>query len=506
MKRFSALVFFFQIILTVIPASEQENVTDTIHGTTYSAAGSQNEADAWVIPVRGDIDPAMTAFVRRETRRAMNNKAGFIIYELDTFGGRVDCALQIASFISSIKTARTVAWVQNSDKSMGVSWSAGALIAFSCTSIYMANGTSMGAAAPVQAGADGHAEPAGEKTVAAVRSQMAALAELNNHPISIALAMVDFDVDLWEVSIDGVISAMALNELETLEKSGANITRLKEISPKGKLLALTSGEAFRYGLSGGGADNLTELLSKIGAQTAIESSSSIADNLISFLVSGPVQVILIILGVILIFIEMNTAGFGIAGTLSVICFTLVFGTGALLGRLSSLEIVLFLLGLGLLALEIFVIPGFGITGISGIISIGMSLVLSMQDFVIPQFEWEWTLLGRNITVVSAGIITAVVCIILIALLSPKLRIFDFLTLKTQLTGTVYDTASNKAGADYEDLYGKIGFAATILRPSGKVKIENRVYQAETEGDFIESGTAVKVSLVRGNYIVVKRVE
>ncbi|MDR2177982.1 MAG: nodulation protein NfeD, partial [Treponema sp.] len=122
---------------------------------------------AWIIPIRGDIDPAMVTFVRREAGKALTGEADFIIFEIDTFGGRVDSALQITSFITSIKNARTVAWVNTREGSMGVSWSAGALIAFACADIYMAAGTSIGAAAPVTIGADGGADSAGEKTVAA---------------------------------------------------------------------------------------------------------------------------------------------------------------------------------------------------------------------------------------------------------------------------------------------------------------------------------------------------
>jgi membrane-bound serine protease (ClpP class) len=177
--------------------------------------------DAWIIPIRGDIEPSLAVFVRREGRRAQAQGARYIIFEIDTFGGRVDTALQITSFIMSMKNVRTVAWVNNRDDSLGVSWSAGALIAFSCSDIYMAGGTSMGAAAPVTMGPGGAAEAAGEKTVAAVRSQMAALAERNGHPPGIALAMVDMDVELWEAAVDGGVRALTAEELDRLEKAGS---------------------------------------------------------------------------------------------------------------------------------------------------------------------------------------------------------------------------------------------------------------------------------------------
>ncbi|MDR0569292.1 MAG: nodulation protein NfeD [Spirochaetaceae bacterium] len=468
-------------------------------------ARNQSE-QAWLIPIRGDIDPAMTAFVRRETRKALAANGTVIVFEIDTFGGRVDSALQITSFILSIKNARTVAWVHNGDASMGVSWSAGALIAFSCRDIYMASGTSLGAAAPVTVSADGSAQAAGEKTVAAVRSQMAALAERNGHPVSIALAMVDFDVALWEVSVAGKPQAMTLPELETLETSETlePVKRIKEISPKGKLLALTAGEACRYGLAEGIADEQDDLLSALGLAGAFtESVQGPADGFISFLTSGPVQALLILLGLVMLFLELNTPGFGATGTIAIICFLTVFGSGALLGKTGSLEILLFLLGIGLLAAEIFLIPGFGAAGIAGIVLIGFSLILSMQDFVIPQFEWEWSLLARNAFVVGAGIIAAVTGIAVLALFGPRIRLFDALTLKTRITG-VADGSGPEGEADYAGLSGKPGTAATTLRPSGKAEIEGQAYSVETEGSFIEAGTPVTVVHVRGNRIIVRR--
>lgn len=480
---------------------------------------------AWIIPIKGDIEPSMTAFVRREAQKAIAREAECIVFDIDTFGGRVDSALQITSFIMSIKNTRTVAWVHNSDQSMGVSWSAGALIAFSCKDIYMAHGTSMGAAAPVIIGADGSTEATGEKTVAAVRSQMAALAERNGHPTGIALAMVDSDVELWEVVVDGITKAATREEVEVLEKAGTDsmskVERVKEISPKGKLLSVTAGEAYRYGLARGIADEPDALLSALGIERGfIESNPGVADGVITVLTSAAVQTLLILLGLVMIFLEINTPGFGIPGTVGIICFVAVFGSSALLGQVGSLELILFLLGIGLLAVEIFILPGFGFIGISGIILIGLSLVFSMQDFVIPQFDWEWNLLGRNAAVVGIGLIAAVTGIAAVALLGPKIKLFDPLTLKTQITGTAggpdpdasVRAALTIAGgsafsgeSDYTGLSGREGIAVSTLRPSGKAEIEGQVYSVETEGSFIEPGNAVQVIRVRGSRITVRGV-
>ncbi|KKL48302.1 hypothetical protein LCGC14_2326880, partial [marine sediment metagenome] len=122
----------------------------------------------YFIPVHGEINRSLTIFLRRSIEKAENEGAGYIVFDIDTFGGRVDSALQITTLIGSADFAKTVAYVTISPESTGVSWSAGALISFSCSSIYMAPGTSMGAAAPVTVGAEG-SQAASEKVVSAVR-------------------------------------------------------------------------------------------------------------------------------------------------------------------------------------------------------------------------------------------------------------------------------------------------------------------------------------------------
>ncbi|MDR1929903.1 MAG: nodulation protein NfeD [Treponema sp.] len=470
---------------------------------------------AWIIPIQGDIEPSLVTFVRREARRALDAGAAYIVFEIDTFGGRVDSALQITSFIMSLKKAQTVAWVRNSESSMGVSWSAGALIALSCSEIYMAAGTSMGAAAPVTLGADGQTEGTGEKTVAAVRSQIAALAERNGHPTGIALAMVDYDVELWEVKLGEETKVMTLAELERAESeaernpAAPRAERGALISPAGKLLSLTAGEALRYGLIRGLADEREDLITLLGAGGVLEESSpSPSDSVIAFLVSAPVQGVLILIGLIMVFLEMQSPGFGIPGTAAVVSFLLVFGSSFLLGRVGSLELVLFILGLGFLAVEIFVLPGFGVVGILGIILIAASLVFSMQDFVIPSFEWEWGLFGRNVFVVFVGLVAALTGIAVIALLGPRTRIFDRITLKTQIDKSASEGEGWKddgsVESDYQSLLGLSGKAVTVLRPIGRAEFDGGIFQVEAD-TFIEAGGQVRVIKVQGNNIFVRSV-
>ncbi len=480
----------------------------------------------YVIPIQGDIEPSTAVFVRRQATEALNAGAEFIIFDIDTFGGRVDSALRISSFIGSIKKAKTVAYVRSGPDSMGVSWSAGALIAMSCSSLYMAPGTSIGAAAPVVPGADGQMEGAGEKSVSAVRSQMAALAEKNGYPPAIALAMVDADVQLYEAYINGELQLMLLADLELAEKTTPDtVQRGKEVSAKGKLLSLTAGEAERYGLSSGSAPDLEAVLADLGAQgPATELTPSLTDAAVVFVTSGAIQSILILIGLVAIFLEINSPGFGIPGTVALIAFLILFGTNSLMGTVGSLELILFILGIGLLSVEIFILPGFGVAGITGIVLIAGSLVFSMQDFVVPTLDWEWDLLGRNVLTVSVGIMSAIAAIGVLALAGPRIRLFDAITLKTTISGTagsiavpipgsilstsgasqtsVQGPVQDAVPAPEHPLIGKNGVAITTLRPSGRATIDGRVYSVETDGTYTEKGADLTVTAVHGSRIVV----
>jgi membrane-bound serine protease (ClpP class) len=248
----------------------------------------------------------------------------------------------------------------------------------------------------------------------------------------------------------------------------------------------------------------------LGAETVLEESiPSTSDSVIAFLVSAPVQGVLILIGLIMMFLEIQSPGFGIPGTAAIVSFLLVFGSSFLLGRVNSLELVLFILGLGLLAVELFVIPGFGLVGILGILFISCSLILSMQDFVIPSVEWEWGLLGRNALVVFLGLIAAVTGIAAIALLGPKTKIFDRIMLKTQIDQTASEGSGwkNDGGLewDYHALAGLTGKALTVLHPIGMAEFNGENFQVESDSSFIEKGSQVRVVRIQGNTIFVRSV-
>jgi membrane-bound serine protease (ClpP class) len=461
----------------------------------------------YVIPIQGEIDRSLVVFIRRGIERAEEGGADILLFDINTFGGRVDSALQIATLIGSAEPMETIAYITTGPESTGVSWSAGALISFSTNRIFMAPGTSLGAAAPVLMGAEGP-EAASEKVVSALRAQMAALAEKNGYPTSIARAMVDEDIELREVYIDDELRVLTAEEIQDVlreaKKTGQVVEEGKLISPAGKLLTLTAMEMERYGVSSGTLSRRDELFEFLELQDphVFDLDESPSDKVVGFLTGSAFTSILIMMGLVALFIEITSPGFGIPGTIAIICFAIVFASYALLGTVSSLELILFVLGLVLLILEIFVIPGFGVAGISGIALIVGSLVLSMQGFVLPDFEWQRDLFRRNILVVSLSTVSSIIIFGILAYSLPQMKLFNRLTLRAAQSAEEGFTVQTKE--EESKFLGKRGVTITKLRPVGKAEFDGEPLYVETEGEFVESGQQVEIIEVSGNRMIVRK--
>ncbi|MFW6329754.1 MAG: nodulation protein NfeD, partial [Alkalispirochaetaceae bacterium] len=194
------------------------------------------QESAYLLELYGPIDRFQAIQVQRAVEAAREAGTSVLVIDIDTFGGRVDSALEIANALGSADSVKTVTYVGASPEGRGVSWSAGALIALASNEIYLAPGTSIGAATPVIQGPEGE-QTASEKTVSAVRGQMAALAERNGHPPAVARAMVDPAVELLSAEVEGERRLITRQELEAIESEGEReIGSTEVISEAGKLL------------------------------------------------------------------------------------------------------------------------------------------------------------------------------------------------------------------------------------------------------------------------------
>lgn len=460
----------------------------------------------YVIPVNEDIDQFLVIFLKRSIVKAREADASIIIFQLNTFGGRVDSALEITSLIGSVSWADTIAYIPSSMGGTGVSWSAGALISFACDRIYMDGGTSIGAAAPVYQSQEGMVM-AEEKVVSAVRGQMAALAEKNGYSRSIALAMVDADVELYEVETDEGVRLFTPGEIADTERiSGKKQLQGKLVSDQGKLLTLTAGDMEKYGVSSAtvsGKESLYEALSITGSNVvSLEKTNS--DWIVAFISSTAITSLLIMIGMVALYLEVTSPGFGVPGTIALICFAVVFSASTLIGNMGSLEMLLFLAGIVFLLIEIFIIPGFGIMGISGIVLVLLALVLARQDFVVPEFVWQWDLFKKNLLHASLSLVGSLVLIGVLMLSLPHSRLFTRLVLKP-VPGTD-DLSRQDIVEEKVPLVckGERGLSLTDLRPVGKADFQGKVCIVQTDGEYIEKDLEVVVLRQEGLRLVVRK--
>jgi membrane-bound serine protease (ClpP class) len=416
----------------------------------------------YVVPIAGMIDLGLAPFVGRVLEEAAGAGAAAVILDINTFGGRVDAAVLIRDALLEARVP-TVAFVHKR------AISAGALITLAAEKVAMADGGTIGAATPVEVGAPGGAaQPVAEKTVSYVRKEFRATAEARKRPPLLAEAMVDADVE-----IPGIIE-------------------------KGKLLTLTTDEALRHKLADLRANSVEAVLQSLnlaGAEVR-QASPSWAESLVRFLTHPVVASLLIMLGILGVITEIRTPGFGFPGGIGITCLALFFW-GHWLVRLAGWEeLLLVALGIVLLALEIFVIPGFGIAGTVGIASLLGGLALSLVGAGATAALVLWAV-GR----VALSLLIAIAVSLVFLRLLPRLPYGRSLVLETGL-----DARAGYASAPESDLkwVGKRGTSATPLRPAGIADFEGQRVDVVSQGEYIEADTPLEVLRVDGNRIVVRR--
>lgn len=418
-------------------------------------------AIVYVAPVEGTIDLGLAPFIQRVLDEATATGAAAVILEVNTFGGRVDAAVQIRDALLNARI-RSVALVNKR------AISAGALISLAAETLVMTAGSTIGAATPVLAGQPGAAaQPVSEKTVSYVRKEFRATAESRKRPLLIAEAMVDTDVVI------------------------------RGLSEKGKLLTLTTAEALKYKVADFQADTLESTLDKLGLAGAEvrRAAPNWAENVVRFLTHPVVSSLLISIAILGIILEIRTPGFGIPGGLGIASLALFFWGHWLVQLVGWEELLLAAAGIILLAVEVLVIPGFGIAGVLGIGAILASLVLSLVGTgATPTFIVE-----AAARVVFALLFALVASLLLLRFI-PSLPFGRRLVLRRGLAA-----AEGYASAPASDArwLGKKGRTSSPLHPAGIAEIDGQRVDVVSEGDLIEPGQTIEVIRVDGNRIVVR---
>ena len=268
-----------------------------------------------------------------------------------------------------------------------------------------------------------------------------------------------------------------------------------------QLVTLTSNEAYEYEM----ADTLLESIDEVleyfdlaGAESVIERSNW-AEDVVRFLNNPVISSILIMIGFFGLFAEIKSPGWGVPGTAGLLALTLFFGSSYILQLASIVEILMFLIGLGLILLEVFVVPGFGIAGISGILLIIASLFLALVG-ADPFIDME--AVSMAIIQLTVALVLSIILIILLAKFLPRTTIFKNFVLSVEEKSE----EGFVSHATSEELVGKTGKALTDLRPSGTAEIDGKRVDVVTDSEFIEKGSNIEVLEVEGIRVVVKKSE
>lgn len=452
-----------------------------------------------VIPVDGDVDPGMAAFISKSIDEAKQYSDPFFIIEMNTFGGRVDAALQIVDTLSTIPRGKSIAFVKNK------AISAGALIAFSCNRLAMRANTTIGDCAPITFSNDGP-KMLGEKFQSPLRAKFRSLAKKNGYPENLAESMVTAELMIKEVKFAD--TTLYLDSLEFAELSASKKMKIlsqRTVVKKGELLTMDNEEAQDLGFSSFTVNTIEDLLDELEISNyelvRIEETWSV--DFVRFI--GSISGILIMIGLAALYTEVKSPGFGVPGLVGIICLGLVFGSQYMIGMADYTEMLLIFSGLILLAAEVFIIPGFGVAGILGILLISSGLLLSFQDFVVPKPElpWQREILNRNIQMIVLSLLGAIILIItFFKFVYPKIaKIVPGPSLMADLAKSHVDS-----GMSLDVKIGEKGVVTKTLRPSGNVVVNGKVYDAISDGEFIDKDINVVIAEIHGNSLLVKRGE
>ncbi|QTA85438.1 Peptidase and NfeD-like domain-containing protein [Desulfonema magnum] len=450
-----------------------------------------------VIPVAGEVGPAMAAFIERTLDQgAEQYDNALYVLEMDTFGGRVDSAFQIVETLLNKPRGKTIAYVKKK------AISAGALIALACNELTMKHSTTIGDCAPIIFSNEGP-KMLGEKFQSPLRAKFRTLAKRNGYPETLAESMVSSDMTVFRIEMDdGRILYIDSVEYEDFsEKEREQIRSKKTVVGKGKLLTMDDQEALEFGFSKMSVESVEEMLEKknITNYQMIRFEESWSEQLVRLITK--IAPILMLLGFAGLYIEMQTPGFGVPGIVGITCLALVFLSQYMVGLANHTEFLIITIGIMLLGIEMFVIPGFGVIGIAGIALMAAGMILSLQDFVLPKVPWERKLFEKNIMTVLGSLFSAFVVIIFFFRYAfPKI---------SQVIHGPYlsaDLASSRIDSDnsVNISVGDSGVVIKPLRPSGSVKIGDEVFDMISEGEYIDKGASVVITEIRANRIVVTR--
>ena len=476
-----------------------------IVGEPHAPGEIHDQGPVVFIPLDGMVGKGWRDSVERRVRKAKELGAALLVFEIDTYGGYVKYAFEVSSQLFAIRDTRTVAYVN--DKAI----SAGSIISVACDEIVMHRGSLLGDCQIVTQQGEAVRR---EKADTVLRADFRKLCE-GKYNTALVEAMVNEDYEVYECKKhDGTlewISGKDHGNLTPAERE--QYVSLKKVITDEQLLTMTATEAHKYGFSKLTVNSRDELLDyyRVADRERVTLAWHWSEAFVRWL--DVVAPLLLSLGILGIIIELKTPGFGVFGIVGLLLVG-VFFYGKYASNLAEVwEILLFFAGVALLAVEIFILPGFGICGVLGLICMVASILLSLQQFVIPAKPFEWEQFNWNVTQLGMVVVGVFVGVFLVSRYLHRTPYFGKLVLaaappataETAVSIAVSPPPSAEAEAERAgELVGKQGVALTKLRPAGRAEIDGEPLDVATEGDFIDAGEPVEIAEVHGNRIIVRR--
>ena len=465
---------------------------------------------AVIIPLKEDINPLSGALLQRKYEEAVQSGVDVIILDIHSPGGFTYVTFELMDMVLDAKGVETVAFIEKD------AISGAALLSLACDKIVMLPDARMGDAGEIVMGADGAFRYTEAKSRSVLAQKVRDTAEATGRPVALAEKMVDKDMVVFAATnqVTNETSFFSDKEWESLENAD-QWTKGKPVREAGEeMFFIANGQrAVELGMADQTIKSRADLASTLNLAEPIEvMERTWIDSMVFLLNTGVVTFLLIVIGLIALTVELGAPGLGIGGLISVLCFSLFFWSRFLGGTSGWLEVTLFVVGLVFIGAELFVIPGFGVSGVSGIALVIGSLVMASRRVMLPQSGEEWSGFGYDVLLVVSAFVGFVIALMFLSNYIGEIPGLSRLTLKPPVAlegaaGTVATSVSSGGimpGWQRVEV-GDVGQTISPLRPSGKMQVDDFTVDVVTEGDFVEPEMSVKVVGKQGARVIVRPV-
>ncbi|MGM0491270.1 MAG: NfeD family protein [Planctomycetota bacterium] len=488
----------------------------SMHGWGAEAKGEKPPQEGYrkgvIIEMQGAILPRLGQYMDRKLERARETGADLVILEIDSPGGVIETTFNIVQKLRDLSWAHTVAFIPEE------ALSGAAIVALACDEIFMAPTARLGDAGPIFAGPDALFRHAPEKIRSDLARRVRDLASAQGRPPALAEAMVDMNLIVYRVTHEqtGRVTFMSQAEIDSAENPDA-----WERGPP----VLESREGSFLEVNGERAVDLQLAAATVEGRSGLEQRFSIAnpplvplrrntlDVAVDVLNHPMVTGLLLVVGAIALYLELSAPGIGVGGLLSGLCFTLFFWSRFLGGTSGWLEIILVVAGIVFLAVELFVLPGFGVAGTVGLLLMAAGVIMASQNHLIPRTARGIHQLGTSLLVLLGSGIVSLIGFAVLSRIHGSIPILNRLVLRapsaadsnqpgapsTQRLGTVSEHQCPAA-------VGDIGISDSPLRPAGRALFGDAYLDVVTDGSFVDRGRRVRVIQISGNRIVVRETD